>query len=226
MKTIQLTFNQVTATITSNEDGMFDLNDIWRSFGLTEKQRPSEWRHRVRKELSETGNMRVQRDGRNGQYTWATQEALYAYAMWCDTKFYMAVVQAFIALTNGDIPKAISIARSVADVQGERASELYGKCCKGGFAMRTALESLDHDMAAMKDLIDEVASTLLIKKARDAYWTSVIRLVEELHDEFAKTNGRRMDLRTYEGYTDLTLHCIKRQKRIVQTRLTRLQNSI
>ncbi|MGS0825904.1 KilA-N domain-containing protein [Shewanella sp. 0m-8] len=221
MKTIQLTFNQVTATITSNEDGMYDLNDIHRAFGLAEKQRPSEWRNTNRAHYEQTAKLRVANKGRLRQ-TLATQSALYAYAMWCDVEFYEAVVEAFTAVTNGDIPKAISIARSVADVQGERASELYGKCCKGGFAMRTALESLDHDMAAMKDLIDEVASTLLIKKARDAYWTSVIRIIEELHDEFAKTNGRRMNLRTYEGYTDLTLHCIKRQKRIAQTRLTRL----
>lgn len=225
MKTIQLTFNQVTATITSNEDGMFDLNDIHRAFGLPKTNAPSQWRSDTASRLRDSANMHSERHGKT-QHLVATQKALYAYAMWCDYEFYDAVLDAFTAVTNGDIPKTISIARSVADVQGDRASELYGKCCKGGFAMRTALESLDHDMVAMKDLIDEVASTLLIKEARDAYWTSVIRIIEELHDEFAKTSGRRMDLRTYEGYTDLTLHCIKRQKRIVQTRLTRLQNSI
>ena len=39
-------------------------------------------------------------------HTWATLEALYAYAMWVDVEFYMVVVEAFAALTRGDTETA------------------------------------------------------------------------------------------------------------------------
>ncbi|MGS0693788.1 hypothetical protein [Shewanella sp. 0m-4] len=126
MKTIQLTFNQVTATITSNEDGMYALNDIHRAFGLSKTNAPSQWRSDTASRLRDSANLHSERHGKT-QHLVATQKALYAYAMWCDYDFYDAVLDAFTAITNGDIAKTISIARSVADVQGERASELYGK---------------------------------------------------------------------------------------------------
>jgi hypothetical protein len=53
-KTVQLTFNGVTALIEPKRDGMYDLNDIWRVFKLPEKKRPSEWKHRDRRALIRT----------------------------------------------------------------------------------------------------------------------------------------------------------------------------
>ncbi len=72
---------------------MFDLNDIWRVYGLDETQRPSEWRHRVRKHFNQTGKMRagyfVQSNKGKVFHTLATLEALCAYAMWVDVEFYI-----------------------------------------------------------------------------------------------------------------------------------------
>lgn len=82
---VTLTFNNTTATITSNDEGMFDLNDIWRVFRLENTHRPSQWRDKkVRKHLEETANLHVLRKTASGTIGWqtlATLEALYAYAM-------------------------------------------------------------------------------------------------------------------------------------------------
>src|SRR5690606_4314725 len=96
---VTLTFNNITATIVSNKDGMFDLNDIWRAFDLKASQAPSQWDNEVRNYLKKSGNIRTLMGRKGG--TFATLEALYAYAMWVDVEFYMVVVEAFAALTRG-----------------------------------------------------------------------------------------------------------------------------
>lgn len=117
---------------------MYDLNDIHRAFKLPKTKQPGQWRHRIRTALenSENAFLHVQRSGRNGQFTWATQEALYAYAMWCDVKFYIAVVEAFTALTNGDIEEAQEIAQTVVSVHEQRATEM--NCTSKGITERDA----------------------------------------------------------------------------------------
>ena len=67
-------------------------------------RQPNRWRGAVREALNRTPNLVVghTRDD-NGyitNHTWATLEALYAYAMWVDVEFYMVVVEAFAALTR------------------------------------------------------------------------------------------------------------------------------
>ncbi|WP_417764585.1 KilA-N domain-containing protein [Shewanella chilikensis] len=107
---------------------MYDLNDIHQAFKLPKTKQPSQWRHRIRDKLTLTAKMQVgatQQGTRQIYHTWATQEALYAYAMWCDVDFYMAVVEAFTALTNGDIEEAQEIAQTVVSVHEQRATELY-----------------------------------------------------------------------------------------------------
>lgn len=83
---------------------MFDLNDIWRDYDLKASQAPSQWRNKVRDHLTRTANMQVGFRTEKGKgkvnYTLATLEALYAYAMWVDVEFYMVVVEAFAALTD------------------------------------------------------------------------------------------------------------------------------
>nr|WP_256209391.1 KilA-N domain-containing protein [Pseudidiomarina donghaiensis] len=108
----------------SNKDGMFDLNDIWRVFvSDKENKRPSEWRSKVRTHLNHTANLRVGHthddNGYNTNHTWATLEALYAYAMWVDVKFYMVVVEAFTALTRGDTEEAKRIANQCVSVRNK-----------------------------------------------------------------------------------------------------------
>ncbi len=94
-----LTFNNTTATIVSNEEGMFDLNDIWRTYDLKASQSPSQWVNKVRKALDHSGKIKSENGGAK-RGTYAKLEALYAYAMWVDVEFYMVVVEAFAALTD------------------------------------------------------------------------------------------------------------------------------
>lgn len=107
---------------------MYDLNDIHQAFKLPKTKLPHQWRHRIRDCLTQTAKMQAgvtQQGTRQIYHTWATQEALYAYAMWCDVEFYMVVVNAFTALTNGDIEEAQEIAQTVVSVHEQRATELY-----------------------------------------------------------------------------------------------------
>ena len=103
-KTVQLTFNDVTAIIEPKQDGMYDLNDIWRVFRLPEKKRPSKWTNADRRNLERSRNLRsVNGDGGT---TYATIEALYAYAMWCDFEFYMVVIKTFAQVVERKLEEA------------------------------------------------------------------------------------------------------------------------
>ncbi|BDY05392.1 hypothetical protein F0521_24330 [Ferrimonas sp. YFM] len=78
---------------------MFDLNDVHRAFGLPKTKLPHQWRHRVRTDFAESAELRAGTTTNGAlqvHHTWASEDALYAYAMWCDTKFYRAVVKAFL----------------------------------------------------------------------------------------------------------------------------------
>jgi hypothetical protein len=86
---------------------MYDINDIWRTFKLSEKKHPSEWRNKVKKDLLATANMRAVKG--KVPMTLATIEALYAYAMWCDTEFYMVVVQTFALVVDGKPEEASTV---------------------------------------------------------------------------------------------------------------------
>lgn len=116
-QTVKLTFNGVTAEIKPVVDGMYDLNDIWRTFKLPEKKRPSEWKHRDRRSLVQTENLRagVTRDekGRVQHMTLATKKALFMYAAWCDYEFHDAVFTVFQLVTEGRTDEAESVASKV-----------------------------------------------------------------------------------------------------------------
>lgn len=81
---------------------MLFLNAIWSKA----TQAPNQWRHKVKDYFRQTAQLQAgktrQSDGTLRYHTWATLEALYAYAMWVDTDFYMVVVAAFTELTKGN----------------------------------------------------------------------------------------------------------------------------
>lgn len=113
MKTI--TIKTLNVSITSNEAGEFNLNDIWNQCKLPETKRPSEWRTDVKKALEASANLRkVDKIG-----TYATEQGVYAYAMWVSTEFYLIVVEAFTALVNGEVEEATKIAKSAVEIVHE-----------------------------------------------------------------------------------------------------------
>ncbi len=131
MKSIILKFNCVRAIIHANDEGMFDLNDIWLTFGLAEKQRPHQWRHSVRKHFEQSAKLRAgtihDNAGHIVHQTLATQEVLYAYAMWCDVDFYTAVIEAFTKLANGEVEEAVE---ALTEVTSVHIGSNRMKCCK------------------------------------------------------------------------------------------------
>ncbi|BCV41360.1 MAG: hypothetical protein Sw1PiTSA_14570 [Shewanella algae] len=226
MKNITLTFNNITATVYPNEDGMYDLNDIHRAFKLPNSKLPHQWRHRVRDSLSRRAKLRfgvsTSPSGHRLNHTWATQEALYAYAMWCDVEFYMVVVNTFTALTNGDIEKAQEIAQTVVSVHEQRATELYLQGQRGGHAMRKALEELNGDVDKAIELMDRIAREFpsTATTERDAYWTSVSTVLKHMADDY-RVNTKHFDLTTYGKFETLRHHCTKRLKCLAKFRLTK-----
>lgn len=95
--------------ITANENGMYNLNHIWRGCNLPENKRPSQWRDDTRVALESSANLH----SFTGSGTWGTKTGVYAYSMWVDTDFYLTVVACFEAAANGDVNKAGDIAASV-----------------------------------------------------------------------------------------------------------------
>ena len=98
----------------SNDDGLLDLNDIWRGCELDEKKRPGRWDSHVSKTMKETGNIVLHSTKTTdavftNKRLVATEVGTIAYAMWVDIKFYMTVVEAFVALRNGEIGKALEL---------------------------------------------------------------------------------------------------------------------
>lgn len=116
MKTV--TIKTLNVSITSNEAGMFNLNDIWNKCNLPDAKRPRSWRNDVRKAMERSTNLYSDKQG-NGNATWATEQAVYAYAMFVSTEFYMLVVEAFTALVNGEVEEATKIAKSAVEIVHE-----------------------------------------------------------------------------------------------------------
>lgn len=92
----------------SNDDGMLDLNDIWRGCGLHNAKRPSQWRGVIKDNLIRYANLHSV-NGDKGS-TVGDEIATTAYAMWVSVDFYRTVVEAFVALRQGNIIEAAKLA--------------------------------------------------------------------------------------------------------------------
>ncbi len=101
----------------SDETGMLDLNNIWRGCNLEENKRPSDWRGKVKQSFISSTNLRIVSppraigESRAKTTTVATEKAAVAYAMWVSIEFYEMVLDAFVALRNGELAKAYNIAK-------------------------------------------------------------------------------------------------------------------
>lgn len=122
-KTISLRFNNATHSITSDEDGMFNLNQLHKASGFGAGKRPPEW---VRfagagliAELSSAGFPAVRKvNGGKSRGTYGIEQIVYAYAAWIAPEFHAAVIEAFTALANGNVKKAKEIVRTAVRVEG------------------------------------------------------------------------------------------------------------
>tara|TARA_R110002153_G_scaffold58217_1_gene159651 strand:+ start:2428 stop:3078 length:651 start_codon:yes stop_codon:yes gene_type:complete len=92
----------------SDEEGMLNLNEIWRDLHLEEKKRPSEWKSKLKTKMINSENIR-NKAGRYG-FTKATEKATIAYSMFVSDDFYEIVVDSFVELRKGNLLAAAKIA--------------------------------------------------------------------------------------------------------------------
>lgn len=132
MTTISLTFNNTTTELTSDTDGMFNLNVLHHASGFGKHKMPNKWRENTStRELiarySQTPNsgLAVRRGG-NNPGTWAIEQIVYAYASWISPAFHAAVLEAFLHAVHGDGNAAVESAQRVARLEGKdtRAAEV------------------------------------------------------------------------------------------------------
>ncbi|MCT4627241.1 KilA-N domain-containing protein [Halodesulfovibrio sp.] len=83
---VELTFNGITALIESDDEGFFNLKDIWKSFKLPDSKRPQNWRDEMRRVLENDAKLRHYGKGRNSKLL-ADEDAVYAYAGWVQPEF-------------------------------------------------------------------------------------------------------------------------------------------
>lgn len=117
MKEITLTFNNTTTTLTSDEEGRYNLNDLHRLSGYSASKRPGNWKTYAVNIINEYSNARIlafETKRGNGGGTWAIEPLVYVYASYLSADFHKAVLDAFTAAVNGDGKKAVKKAQSVA----------------------------------------------------------------------------------------------------------------
>lgn len=120
-----------------NNDRMWNLNELHKAKDLPDNKLPSEWDNAVKTVLLETGNFRVERDGK----TWctlATEAGAIAYAMWVSTDFYLTVVNAFIFMRNDAVIrervaiKQADEANVALSIAAPKAEVFDGRLARGG----------------------------------------------------------------------------------------------
>lgn len=124
-KVITLRYAGKDFTLTSNEDGMFDLRELYSKSPVSEeeKKKPTKWmRTKDTKALisellkGQISPLKVEK-GRYGK-TWAIEEVVYAYASWISAEFHAVVLEAFTAAVAGDGEKAVKVAQTAVRVEG------------------------------------------------------------------------------------------------------------
>lgn len=106
----------------SDKDGFLDLNDIWRGCNLPNNRRPSQWRSKVKDELKRCANLHIKENQSltiKEDTTVGDERATVAYAMWVSFEFYCSVLDAFIALRNGNLEEAVMLAAGTMSKEDE-----------------------------------------------------------------------------------------------------------
>lgn len=137
-QTITLTFNNTATSITSDANGLFNLNTLHKISGTAKARQPNEWKRNAQTKAFLAGITRpenpglVVKRGGNASGSWGTEQVVYAYAMWVSPEFHAAVIEAFTQAVHGDGDAAVAMAQRVARTEGMavRATEVFFKCGK------------------------------------------------------------------------------------------------
>jgi hypothetical protein len=150
-----------------NDEGMFNLTEMWRILELPASKKPSQWRNSIARDLERDANLHFTQ-GKDA-YTLATETACIAYAMWVSVSFYRMVVSTFIAVRNDD--------RLAAMVYRNMESE-YQEMLDNNCAKLNAYNRLDksyqgwHNSCCLAGIEDS-------RKARFYLWTEYLMWSEQ-----------------------------------------------
>lgn len=121
----QFTIKINNTTYTSDNNGYLNLNDIFNQESLPDSKRPNKWRSDTSRQLYSNSNLSPIQINHLGAgtstYIGGDELATVAYAMWISFDFYKTVVESFVALRNGEVEKAMSLAGSTLSEQDEAA---------------------------------------------------------------------------------------------------------
>ncbi|MFH3540491.1 KilA-N domain-containing protein [Klebsiella aerogenes] len=195
-KMITLRFNNAAHIISSDEEGMFSLKELWLASGLGEAKKPNRW-------TRSNGEFLKRQIWRNksGRYggTWANEQVVFAYAEWLSIDFHTAVIEAFTALANNDVKKAKEIVRTAVRVEGIPVrKEVASKIMKYG------------DKTFISDMTDLVNLTVTGKTAKGLKAT--------------RTEGFNKSTPTRDRMVDMELKAVTAIEALVAVRIENSEN--
>lgn len=215
---LTLSFNGVTKTLTPIDDNgriVYDLNEIWREWKLSDKDRPRSWRGKDREAFEACTNLyTLEINHLHGaqQTTVATQMAVYAYAMWVSTEFYMAVVQCFTAVVNGQIEQAQEIAAKVTKAEAHEVLETSKRPLN---KIRTWLDRYDGNISeGVAEILDAISGCQTVNRTqRERFTASMTVAVNEWEEQqiHRGTRGVRLSSVMLEAET-ARLDIVKRER--------------
>lgn len=124
MKSVTLNINNNVVVLTSDENGMFSLNQLHKASGTTATKRPGNWianRQTIDflNTYSSAGILAVETvNGGTRRGTWGLEQVIFAYAEWISPEFHRAVIEAFRHAVRGEGEAAVNVAQSVARTDG------------------------------------------------------------------------------------------------------------
>lgn len=215
---LTLSFNGITKTLTPIDDNgriVYDLNEIWREWKLSDKDRPRSWRGKDREAFEACTNLyTLEINHLHGaqRITVATQMAVYAYAMWVSTEFYMAVVQCFTAVVNGQVEQAKEIAAKVTKAE---AHEVLDTSKRPLNKIRTWLDRYDGNISeGVAEILDAISGCQTVNRTqRERFTASMTVAVNEWEEQqiHSGTRGVRLSSVMLEAET-ARLDIVKRER--------------
>jgi hypothetical protein len=181
---LTLSFNGITKTLTQIEhEGriVYDLNEIWNTWGLANKDRPRSWRGKEREAFEASTNLyTLEINHLHGTqvHTVATQVAVYAYAAWVSTEFYMAVFECFTAVANGQLEQAQAITARVTKAEAYEVLETSKRPLN---KIRSWFDRFDGDVAeGVTEILDAISGCQTVTRSqRERFTASLTAAVNE-----------------------------------------------
>lgn len=211
MKTVTLTFNNVTSEISSNAQGMFDLTQVWLTWmGGDSAKSPSAFSTDCPKGVSLNQESQIMPSPVAPNQLTGTLGALYAYVMWCDAEFYVVTAKAFKELAKRELRCAEEAASSLVIRHTHQVAESYLTCLgteddlSESHNLKLLITTMMHDEKAISSFLIDIDRSLtnINHTMREFFWDDAmfaLRWAQE--DYWQKSSIKEFDLDSYEGYT-------------------------